>query len=315
MPEIDEKTMVAYLLGDLSEEEQAQAAAQLFTEPRYQQLQIVEEELIEDYARGELSKDERDRFENFILAAPHRRERVEFARSLLDALAEKEAEAEEREPAQPASISRRQSPLFFLRSNISLAQAALAAVSLIVLIGGAVLIYENRRLRGEAESLRVHLGAERDSWRQHEQQLRRQLADQIARNEQLAADLEREPQPPTPPSPSSIFAFTLNALLVKGAEGSRIAIPPSARLLRIRLELDRAESYRGYRVGLRRAESRGLRHIASRHARPNASGRVVMASLPAGLFTTGDYILTLKGVTASGAFEDVADYQFSIVKK
>src|SRR5262249_62252492 len=89
MPEIDEKTMVAYLLGDLSEEEQALAATRLFNEPHYQQLQIVEEELIEDYVRGELSEDKRDRFEKFFLAAPHRRERVEFARALLEALAEK----------------------------------------------------------------------------------------------------------------------------------------------------------------------------------------------------------------------------------
>jgi hypothetical protein len=306
--------MVAYLLGDLSEEKQALAAAQLFTEPHYQRLQIVEEELIEDYLRGELSRDERDRFENFFLAEPHRRARVEFARAMLKALAEREAQAEEHELTQTASISWRQSALFFLRSKVSLAQAALAAVSLIAFIGGAWLIYENRRQRDEAESLRVHLEAERASWRQQEQQLRQQLIDQITRNEQLASDLEREPRPPTPPMPSSIFAFALNSLLVKGGEGTRITIPPGARLLRIRLELDRAESYRGYRVGLRKAESQGLRHIASRHATPTNSDRVVITSLPAGLFTTGDYILTLKGVTASGEFEDIADYQFTIVK-
>jgi len=307
MPEIDEKTMVAYLLGDLSEEEQALAATQLFTEPNYRRLQIVEEELIEDYARGELSKDERDRFENFFLAAPHRRERVEFTRAMLNALAEREVEAEAEEH-EPASISWRRSPLLFLRSNISLAQAALIAAGLIAFIGCAWLIYENRRLRDEAESLRVHLEAERASWRQQEQQLRQQVADQIARS-------EREPQPPPTPSPSSIFAFALNSLLVKGGEGTRIAIPPGARLLRIRLELDRSESYRSYHVALRKAESQGFRHIASRRAKPAASGRIVVASVPAELFASGDYLITLKGVTASGAFEEIADYQFTIVKK
>src|SRR5262245_2048379 len=157
MPEIDEKMMVAYLLGDLSEEEQALAATRLFTEPHYQQLQIVEEELIEDYARGELSEHERDRFENFFLAAPHRRERVEFANVMLEALAEREVEAEpeENEPAQSASISWLQSLPFFLHSNISIAQASLAAVSLIAFIGFAWLFYENRRLRIEDESRRV----------------------------------------------------------------------------------------------------------------------------------------------------------------
>src|SRR5262245_14372649 len=208
MPEIEEKMMVAYLLGDLSEEEQALAATQLFTEPHYQQLQIVEEELIEDYVRSELSEDEQARFKNFFLAAPHRRERVEFARALLEALAEKkvEAEAEEHKPAQPSSISWRQSLLFFLRSNISIAQASLAAVGLIALIGCAWLIYENRRLRDEAESLRVHLEAERASRQQQEQQLRQQITEQHARDEQLTADLERERQRSTSPSPSSIFA-------------------------------------------------------------------------------------------------------------
>ncbi|MGH9938029.1 MAG: hypothetical protein ACREAM_17420, partial [Blastocatellia bacterium] len=69
MPEIDEKTMVEYLLGELPEDKQARLAALLFTDPHYQRLQIVEEELIEDYVRGELSGGERDRFENFFLAA------------------------------------------------------------------------------------------------------------------------------------------------------------------------------------------------------------------------------------------------------
>jgi hypothetical protein len=313
MPETDEKMMLAYLLGDLSEEEQALAATRLFTEPHYQQLQIVEEELIEDYVRGELSEDERDHFENFFLAAPHRRERVEFAQVMLEALAEREveAEAEEHEPAQLASISWLQSLLFFLRSNISLPQASVAAVGLIALIGCAWLFSENRRLRDEAESLRVRLEAERASRRQQEQQLQQQ----IARNEQLTADLERERHRSIPLSPSSIFTFALNSLLVKGAEGSRIAIPPSAQRLRIHLEMERAESYRSYRVALQKAESQGLRQIASRHAIPTSSGRIVVARLPAKLFTTGDYILTLKGVTASGAFEDIADYQFTIVKK
>jgi hypothetical protein len=313
MPEIDEKTMVAYLLGDLSEEEQALTATQLFTELHYQRLQIVEEELIENYARGELSEGERDRFENFFLAAPHRRERVEFARAPLKALDEKKvkAEAEEHGPAQSPSISWRQSLLLFSRANISLAQASLVAVSLIALIGCAWLFYENRRLLGESESLRVHLEAERASRLQEEQQLQRQIADQDALNKKLKADLEGERQNST----SSIFAFALNSLLVKGDEGSRISIPSSAQLLRIRLELERAESYRSYRVVLQKAEGQGLRHITSRRAGPTASGKIVVASLPAELFTTGDYLITLKGVTASGASEDIADYQFTIVKR
>jgi hypothetical protein len=231
-----------------------------------------------------------------------------------NALAERGVEAEPEEH-EPASISLRRSPWSFLRSSISLAQVAIISVGLVALIGCARLIYENRRLRDEAEGLRVHLEAERASRRQQEQQLRQQIAGQLARNEQLTADLERERQRQSLSSPSSIFAFALNSLLVKGAEGTRIAVPPSARLLRIRLELERAESYRGYRVALRKAEGQGLRHIASRRANPTASGRVVVTSLPAELFAAGDYLLTLKGVTASGVFEEIADYQFTIVKK
>src|SRR5262245_47380928 len=115
MQEIDEKTMVAYLLGDLSEEEQSLVAAQLFTDRYYERLQSVEAELIEDYVRGELSDGERDHFENIFLAAPHRREQVEFARAMFHVL----AEAEKREPAQPAPISWWRSLLFFSGSNMS----------------------------------------------------------------------------------------------------------------------------------------------------------------------------------------------------
>jgi hypothetical protein len=46
-----------------------------------------------------------------------------------------------------------------------------------------------------------------------------------------------------------------------------------------------------------------------------AGDRTLVMNLPARLFRRGDYVLELKGVTASGDTEAVAEYSFRILEK
>lgn len=75
-----EMRMTRYLLGQLSEQEQLRMEEEFFTnEETMAQLLVVEDDLIDDYARGTLSTAERERFERFFLASPQRQQRVAFA--------------------------------------------------------------------------------------------------------------------------------------------------------------------------------------------------------------------------------------------
>src|SRR6185436_18959483 len=78
-----EQTVTRYLLGELPEQEQAALERSYFKDPHvFDQVVQVESRMVDAYARGQLSSEMRERFEQSYLKHPSRRERVEFARSL-----------------------------------------------------------------------------------------------------------------------------------------------------------------------------------------------------------------------------------------
>src|SRR2546421_5092925 len=78
-----EALFVRYLLGDLPEEEQVEIEDRAFQDRKYLEgLLAVENDLIDEYVRGELSDSERRKFEGRFLASAEGRRKVEFARAL-----------------------------------------------------------------------------------------------------------------------------------------------------------------------------------------------------------------------------------------
>src|SRR5262245_16348726 len=87
---IDDQTIIRYLLNDLSEPEQIRFEELYIADHRiFEQVRVVEEELIEDYARGRLSAHQRAQFERHYLATTGRRKKVEFIEDMIEALAAK----------------------------------------------------------------------------------------------------------------------------------------------------------------------------------------------------------------------------------
>ena len=81
---ISDRQLAEYLLGMLQPGESERLDELSITDDAIAaRLQAVENDLIDDYIRGNLSGVVRDRFESFYLASPKRRERVRFAEALL----------------------------------------------------------------------------------------------------------------------------------------------------------------------------------------------------------------------------------------
>ncbi len=312
--EIEDQMLTRYLLGELSAEEQDRLEEQLFAGERYEELLAAEEDLIEASARGKLSMRERERFEKHFLASPERRARVEFDQLLLKSLDE--------EPlANPSPLQAAPTPLWrWLLSAIHLpppvAKVSLAAAGLIASIGLSWLVFETLQLRPRLEQSQ----AERARVERENQEQQRQLADERARNQRLTAELERardqiarlESAPPQSPSPLSTLTFALTPYVSKSAGGrNRLVITPGVRRLRLQLNFEITDSYRSLRAKLQTVEGR---QIALWRAKSVGSGRAIVI-LPTRLFSTGDYILTLEGVASAKTVEDLADYQFTVVKK
>src|SRR5262249_22244330 len=175
------------------------------------------------------------------------------------------------------------------------------------------------RLRTElAETRATQTGRE-----QRERELRQQLDDEQARNQQLTAELERartqlsaqDENRPEKAAPAFVSLLLL-APARRGAEtASRtLSIPEGTRDVHIQLKLAENE-YQSYRLELQQAGGKQVLNQRSVQPAVTRSGVTFNLSLPASRFTTGDYILTLRGVTRSGELDDVSKFLFHVEKK
>ena len=79
---ISEKLIAQYLLGELPEQQQVEIEDRAFSDHEFMtSITSVENDLIDEYVRRDMSESDRRRFESRFLASESRRKRVEFARS------------------------------------------------------------------------------------------------------------------------------------------------------------------------------------------------------------------------------------------
>jgi len=84
MTTVDATRLRMYLLGELGEDEASVVETRLVgSDDVLEELRATEDELIEDYLRGDLPPAERTRFEAHFLASPARRARLAFLDALL----------------------------------------------------------------------------------------------------------------------------------------------------------------------------------------------------------------------------------------
>jgi anti-sigma factor RsiW len=318
----NEGLIARYLLGELPEEEQVRVEDRFFTDDEYfELLSAVEYDLIDDYVNGELTERERQQFEKHFLASPKRRQQVEYAKALM-----KSASATEvMEMALPSegrreSVSWWQSVLASLRPRSPLAAFSLAA-TLVVGIGFVWLVVETGRLRNQLGQLQE----ERSTLQQQEQEFQQQVAQQRQRSDELAKQLdqeriernrlERELAGLRQPR-SSFLSFILTPGLARSIEGAKkLVIPSGTDSIQLQLDLDRQDEYRSYRAELRTADGDEVWSQDMLRARPTDQGQAVFLTVPARLLASGDYLLTLSGLTTRGVFEAVGSYQFSVVRR
>jgi anti-sigma factor RsiW len=326
-----EDMLVRYLLGDLTEDEQVAIEERAFQDPPYRRrIEAAEGDLIDAYVRGELSEPERRQFEGRFFASAERRRKVEFARTLARVAPEF---AVIEQPARPANVKALVSRPGLFKALLAglnpVAQFALIAAALLVMIGGAWLIVESVRLRAQVTALR----AEQQSRERDEQALKQQLADDGTRREELATELQRErderersqqlagelqrklDESTARPAPSAIVSLALwPGLSRTSGARAKLALPQSAQSVRVEVGVEPEDEYRSFGVELRGPTGPvwSQRNLPARRVR---AGRAVILNLPARLLRPGNYELLLKGVTREGATEDVAYHYFEVLKK
>jgi hypothetical protein len=325
-----------YLLRDptFTEEEIAELEELMIDDERYfERMMMVETELIEDYSRGALSADKRERFKNYFLITPERREKLSFVEAMaLSAAAAKKKEHEHAQvfdaaPAKPPASSLWQSLLAFMRSPNLLAGTAAASV-LLFLAFGALWWFS---LRDERQAPLIVTAPTNESI----PNLNRSIAPNqpVNTNENISHTVTT-PQPPKSPqsnqeqkksespTPTPVVKPTVNVprsvvfTLVGGVSrgGGNTAeqkIEPGAKIVELRLRLDLEREYDDFRIVVQDSEGNEVGRREKLKATKKDSS--LTALLPAVSFKPDDYTVILSGGT-KGAYEEAARYSFRVLK-
>ncbi len=191
-----EEIIRAYLLGNLSPEEQEKLEEQLMTQDdTFTQLLIHEDELIDEYVSGALSAQEREAFERHFLAAPERRQKLGFAQALTKYV----------EASAPVTTEKRVTLTSFAKVFMSLLRLqhpavrySFAAIALALTVGIPWSILNVWRLQTEIGKIRDHQATSQIAVNNLTQQLSeaqkrsQDLMEQLGQQQQSRSALEEQ---------------------------------------------------------------------------------------------------------------------------
>jgi hypothetical protein len=300
-----------YLLGAASAEEEQRLEERYFSDDSYFELLVtVEEELIDAYVSAEMSRDERQRFEQHFLSSPQRRQRVAFAQALLASAARRS------DTRAPGVIGRERPPRSWLfwrwvRIPQPVMQVLILACFALLAVAGSLSIIQSWRLRDQLTGVQAQ-----------GQDLRQQIEQERVIQQQLSAALDQEriarnrleqTLPNSPPQ--TIVSFILRAGTARSAEDVRaLLIRQGTDVVQLQLDLER-EGNGQYQVAVRTADDQEVWSQDGLRPRNTAGGGAVVLSLPANLLVSGDYIIMLRTLTPRGDIEDAGQYMFRTIRR
>ncbi|MEK6278946.1 MAG: hypothetical protein AABN95_01185 [Acidobacteriota bacterium] len=322
-----EAWQVRYLLGDLSEQENVGIEDSYFADDNsFQDLEIVEDELVDAYVRDELTGAQRQQFEKLLQSSARLAGRVHFARILVNRVASMSlatgtaAVVSAVVAERPVTVTWWQK-IFAPQAGRKFAFAGSTVVVLMV----AALLFAWMRLRESSQRLE----RERAVLQQQSETLNAQSNEQTSRINQLAADLERERKlraedqklieslrndsANQTASPSRVIAFlSLTPQLTRDSSGTgrTVTLRPGQSDVRLLLSLPKDE-YKSYGATIRNQDAKVITHRDG--LRRTRSGKQIAFQFSTAGISSGDYVVSVSGKTPSGS-EPITDYAFRLVQ-
>lgn len=293
----DQDSMKRHLLGRASPEERVDFENTYLADPgMFEELVEAENDLIDAYARGQLSETERQEFERRYLSSEKRRARVQYAA----ALAELSREGQSALPFERSGFFERWG-LPFRQHRVSLQWALSLGVVAIVLAVGWVKVSHDRAMLARVT---------KPSVRPAEQALPQSGKGAQSGGNALGEDLAQNAAPP-------LEEFTVRLIpgVVRstGAE-SKAFPPPKTPWVRLRLALD-SDDHGPFTVSVETAEGRLVQRVEGLTSRTLSRKQVVDVRISSHLIPSGDYIVRLSEKTEDGSNEELDSYTFRVSAK
>jgi hypothetical protein len=306
-----------YLLGELAESERSQLAERYFgNEEFFDELLDVENELIDQYVRRQLSLEERKAFNEYLTALPDGVSKLATAHALMEA-------ARESLPARSSGgfyVSiRRWMQGGRLIGQRPILRFALAAILIASLVALGYQIVTEQRLHRELEQLRAaqtEAQQEKLNFGREKQTVEGEQAVQHARIRQLEAELDQarrnSSQRTSKEAGGAVVAsLVLTPTLRSGAAPDLLTVTPKTRAIRLVIPVANEEQITSYRLVLQTTEGRLVFRQERLRPKSRRRGSTVTCRLAAARLTSGNYKLTLIGRPAEGA-EIAQDFYFNL---
>jgi hypothetical protein len=342
----EEQTIRHYLLSDIAPEERRRLEERLLDDGDdfFDQLQLAESELVDDYVTGDLSDADRARFREAFLSSDEHREQLRFAELLRShfvaaAPIKKRVTNDTRPP--PSWLGTLARLLSLDRPAVGFALAC--ALVLAVCVAAAAGFY-SRRLSRRLDELQAQRSpapavdlarveqqlaeerARREAAAQelsHEQERRAALENEVARlrqgaqGEVVGASTARQPAAKQPAQTqrrgvSDVLIVALSSGVTReSGEMKEVSLSAGTRVVRLLLEV--GDDYKRFRAALEDADGKSLLVKDSLLPNTTRGGRTVIFDVSAKLLAGGgDFQLQLSGRTSQGNLEVSGRYFFRV---
>lgn len=289
-----------FLLGDLPLEERERVEELAFDDPEtFALMQSAQDDLIDDFVNGELSPEERERFQNYFLAQPGRRQDLRIGRALQQYLARDEQPAPN--TATNVVVPGRR---FWLFDWVRL-HPATVSLAVLLLVGIGLLPVLTRRGGDDPQG-----------------QAQNQPTPALPTPSGSPVDTPVQTSPsPTPtqnvPAPSPHRPVgPIYAVLVPGgptrSEGEEVKVPPAVTPVSFELPIIDNTPYQHYEASLQRS-GKTIRRWSNLRPRELQSGTALRIEVPAGLLDHRQhYRIVVTGFTDGGKNQPVHTYYFQV---
>ena len=310
-------TAKQYLLGKLSGDELARFEERYFKDDEFfEELEFEEDELVDAYLNGGLSRQEQESFEAVLRHSARLRERVAFGKMLLAATA-------------PVVVTPAVSkPWWAGFGNLFArpARLATAAGAVVILLVMPFLTVQWMWQRRESQRLL----AQRAQLEQQQHDLEQKIRDAESKAQNLNGRVEEQQQDLGKltqeleaakqklaqlqrPLDQQVASITLLSSLSRSGGAQELTLKPSDTQVRLNLALD-SDNYPRYRVSIKSADDRTPIRLSGLRPHGPASARILSLKFRSRTLPAGDYVVTVSGLSSDGSYERVADYGLRLIK-